>query len=64
MQVSIPALFTSQAICYDISFKCQENFIFLPHFPFVDKGIVSFQTIDQDLLGDLKSSGVWEALLI
>lgn len=39
-------------------------FIFLPHFPFVDKDIVSFQTIDQDLLGDLKSSGFWKTLLI
>lgn len=65
MQVSIPALFISQAICYDISFKCKENyFIFLPHFPFVNKDIVSFQTIDQGLLGDLKSSDAWETSLI
>ena len=65
MQVSIPVLFISQAICYDISFKCKKNsFYLLLHFPFVDKDIVSFQTIAQGLLDDLKSSGVWETSLI
>lgn len=61
MQLSVPALSASQAICNDISFHL---FIFLPHFPFVDKNTVSFQTIDQGLLGDLKSSGVWGMSLI
>ena len=65
MQVSIPVLFISQAICNDISFKCKKNSLcLLLHFPFVDKDIVSFQTIAQGLLDDLKSSGVWETSLI
>lgn len=34
MQVSIPVLFISQAICYDISFKCKKNSVSSASFPF------------------------------
>lgn len=59
MQNLIPVLTASQAINHDIWFNLKKKlFIFLPHFPFGDEDIVSFQTIAQGLLGDLKSSGV------